>query len=127
MPAAVKDVVNSFVNKADPFVRFTLKNPLSASLTLSILICLLLIWIFKDDDISKRRIKLVKMFVYSFFITTTIFFLQNSHLLKERAKKTDIILPDGVLNGSTGASDPGYVKLDLKMGGSNDSVDFMIT
>lgn len=134
MPLAVKDVVNSFVSKTDPFVRLTLKNPLSAALTLSIIVCLILIWIFRDDNISKRRIKLVKIFVYSFVIITTVLFLQNSYIIKQKSNKTDIVLPEGVLIGSMEATnvniaDPDYVKPEIKINGGNDtnSVDFMIT
>lgn len=134
MPLAVKDVVNSFVNKTDPFVRFTLRNPLSTALTISIIICILLIWVFKDDNISKRRIKLAKMFVYSLLLTTAIIFLQNSHIIKQKSNRTDIVLPDGVLNMSGAAdinmNDPDYVKPEFKINGgadTNESVDFMIT
>ena len=135
MPLAVKDVVNSFISKSDPFVRFTLRNPLSTALTISIIICLLLIWVFKDDNISKRRIKLAKMFVYSLMLTTAVIFLQNSHIIKQRSNRSDMVLPDGILNMS-GAADinmnnPDYIKPELKINGGDDtnseSVDFMIT
>ena len=131
MPLAVKDVVNSFVNKSDPFVRLTLRNPLLAALTLSIIFCLLLIWVFRDDDITKRRTKLVKVFVYTLCIATTIFFLQNSHLIKERSSKTDIVLPEGVLNGAgsdINTANSEYIKPELKINGGDDtnSVEFLI-
>lgn len=134
MPLAVKDVVNSFVSKMDPFVRLTLRNPLSTALTLSIIICILLIWIFRDDNISKRRVKLVKMFIYSLLLTTTIMFLQNSHIIKQKSSRPDMILPDGVLSMSGSAdvnmADPDYIKPELTINGggeSGESVDFMIT
>lgn len=132
MPVALNDIANGFKNKMDPFARFALRNPLTTALTISIIVCILLIWIFKDDNIVNRRVKLTKMLVYTFMLSTVVIFLQTAAIIKKSLGRGDIVLSEDVLSGQTSAvavhaADPDYVRPEIKSMTGQGEFDFMIT
>lgn len=101
MPFAVNDIQTSVYQKLDSFVRFTLRNPLAAALTLSLITCIIVIWLFRyDSGIKLRSLKMFKVFVYTFIVSTFILFLQNSYLLRDRSKPIGAVLGGDIISGN---------------------------
>jgi len=98
MPFNVSDAKKSFVNRLDNIVKIALSNPITASLTITIIVCIILMWIFRNDTCIKHRgSKVFTIFVYAFISTTVVIFLQNSYIFKN---KTTVVDPFELITGS---------------------------
>ena len=100
MPLNCSDIKTLTYQKLDSFIRFTLRNPIAASLTLSLIFTLIIIWIFRNDnEISQRTLKIIKVFIYSLITAVFIFFMQNSLLIREKNKPISSVIGGDIIQG----------------------------
>jgi len=108
MPFSFSDIKKSLL---DIFAKPNgiLGNPFTVAYVLGIIICIIVIFLMRNDDISNGRIKLFKLFIYSSIVAVCLIISQNTILIKDIENKRSLVMTDKVINGGDYTNVNGYV------------------
>ena len=101
MPISIADASNRIKDGAANFGRLYLRNPILAALIVSIVVLIIVIWLFRyDNGIKKRRTKMSKLFIYTFIASLGLIFIQNTYLLRNTKDGGAEVISSGILQGN---------------------------
>ena len=108
MPFSFSDISKSL---SDIFAKPNglLGNPFTVAYILGIIICIIVIFLMRDDDINNGKIKLFKLFIYSSIFAACLIISQNTILIKDIENKRSLVMTDKVINGGDMVNTNGYV------------------
>lgn len=109
MPFSFSDVKKSIL---DIFAKPNglLGNPFTVAYVLGILICIIVIFLLRNDEITDGKVKLFKIFIYSSILAACLIICQNTILIKDIEAKKSSALATQIIHGGDQKYTNSYIK-----------------
>jgi hypothetical protein len=97
MPFSFSDVKKSLLDIfAQP--NGLLGNSFTVAYILGLLVCIIVIFLMRNDEISDGKVKLFKLFIYSSILAACLIICQNTILIKDIESRKSSALTSHILN-----------------------------